>query len=122
MLNKKETILLVVVVCVILALGLGLGIGLGRKKHNVVVPTPTPTPTPATPPPSSPSCLNICKKRDPTIPPDMCPCVAGCYTEAKCPCDKFNKTFPPNTCDIKKGVPVGPLQNKLMKCVTKCAS
>ena len=34
MLNKKETILLVVVVCVILALGLGLGIGLGRKKHN----------------------------------------------------------------------------------------
>ena len=42
MLNKKETILLVIIVCVLLALGLGLGIGLGMKKHHHTGGSPTP--------------------------------------------------------------------------------
>ena len=58
MLNKKETILLVVVVCVLLALGLGLGIGLGMKKHHHTGGSPSPSSGPS---PSDGPCVKSCK-------------------------------------------------------------
>ena len=123
MLNKKETILLVIIVCVLLALGLGLGIGLGMKKHH----------NGSSPTPSSGPCVQLCKtSMQAAYKTSSAVCkkskVSGCQAAANAVlaeglkfCDCAYTCFDNNNCDCKdlNSPPTCSTSAILKNCTTK---